>query len=153
MRTHVWYDVTAIIIYFYPPYIIFFLLSGDGENPAISEQSTDGGDYLSTQETTKVDMYPQTVDLDAVPGEPTLTSESTELGGAGGGVWDQYNGEGITLNCTESWVTLSRTQAFLHSLHVPQGVANFLRALVLNISVDRPKNAVFVPANVSQMQV
>ena len=67
---------------------------GDGENPAINEQSVDGGDYLSAQET-KVDIYPQTVDLDTVPGEPTLTSESAELGGAGGGVWDQYNGKGV----------------------------------------------------------
>ena len=40
-------------------------------------------------------MYPQAVDLDTVPGEPTLTSESAELGGTGGGVWDQYNGEEV----------------------------------------------------------
>ena len=68
---------------------------GDGENPSISEQSADGGDYLSAQETTaKVDLYPQAVDLEVVPGESTLTSESADLGGAGGGVWEQYNGEG-----------------------------------------------------------
>lgn len=75
------------------------LLAGDGENPVISEQSADGGDYLSAQETTKVDLYPQTVDLETVPGEPTLTSEPAELGGAGGGVWDQYNGEGMLEPC------------------------------------------------------
>lgn len=76
-------------------YAYLSLLAGDGENPAISEQSADGGDYLSAQETAaKVDIYSQAVDLEVVPGEPTLTSESAELGGAGGGVWEQYNGEG-----------------------------------------------------------
>ena len=60
----------------------------------MNEQSTDGGDYLGGQET-KVDMFPPSVDLDAVPGEQNLTSEPTELGGAGGvASWDQYsNGE------------------------------------------------------------
>ena len=76
-------------------YAYLSLLVGDGENPTTSEQSADGGDYLSAQEmTAKVDTYPQAIDLEVVPGKPTLTSESAELGGGGGGVWEQYNGEG-----------------------------------------------------------
>ena len=96
---------------------------GDGENPTVNEQSTDGGDYLSAQET-KVDMYPQSVDIDTVPGEPTLNSESAELGGAGGGVWDQYNGKWWGFLTIALFLSLSHLHSIMLVLvHVSSGLS------------------------------
>ena len=64
----------------------------------VNEQPADGGDYLGGQET-KVDMFPQSVELDAVPVEQTLTTETTDLGGAGGvAAWDYTNGKRLKTN-------------------------------------------------------
>ena len=54
----------------------------------------DTGDYLSGQET-KVDTFPDAVDIEPVSDEQPLSTEAADLGGAGGVVWDQYAGKAL----------------------------------------------------------
>ena len=59
----------------------------------MNEQPEDTADYLGERET-KVDMFPQSVELDAMPVEQPLSTETADMGGAGGVAWEhQYNGE------------------------------------------------------------
>ena len=83
----------SVILWLSGSLLIYCIHSGDGEASTVNEEPADTGDYLSEREA-KVDMFPQSVELDAVPVEQPLSTETADMGGAGGVAWEhQYNGE------------------------------------------------------------